>query len=427
MGVILFVFVQLWGGRLLRTRGNRIAAEDHYLLDSAEGRCMIPGPPIEDGDLVAEALAGNRESLAALFQRHRPILVAMCNRLLRDGALAEDAAQEAMLRAFLGLDRLQKKDRFGPWLIGIGLNVCRTWLRLASRHSRESEGLVWRSVLSSQSEPPPEDMVVAADIGLRIREAINALPTGQREAVRLVYLEELDQAETAARLGIRQGAVKARLHKARTTLRDRLDGLWEGGREMAVSKAEFVEVDVADVWRRKAEEPGTRRTHAMLLEEKGGQRVLPIFIGPTEGEAIARLLHGAPTHRPLPHALMGDLLQVLGAEVLGVEVTALLETTFYAQIAVRAEKGEATVDARPSDAISLALTVGAPIRVDGKVLETAAFASREVATSQSRWGWLGPEANWERTASIVAEAQQLEEERRQFRSEQRRQSAGPRD
>src|SRR5947209_12552210 len=86
-----------------------------------------------DAALVQAAQDGNMDAFAVLLVRHRPVLLAVCRRALGDPALAEDAAQEASLQALLNLDRLRQYERFGSWLAGIGLNVCRMWLRRRAR------------------------------------------------------------------------------------------------------------------------------------------------------------------------------------------------------------------------------------------------------------------------------------------------------
>src|SRR6266508_5075560 len=88
---------------------------------------------MDDAELVRLAREGDKEALAALLARHRGMLVALCRRALGDDGLAEDAAQEAALQAMLGLDRLARPERFGAWLGGIGLNVCRRWQRERAR------------------------------------------------------------------------------------------------------------------------------------------------------------------------------------------------------------------------------------------------------------------------------------------------------
>jgi RNA polymerase sigma factor (sigma-70 family) len=91
--------------------------------------------------LVTAARQGSRAALAELVVRHRPMVVAVCRGALGDAELAEDAAQEAVLLAMTSLDRLRHAERFGPWLAGIGLNVCRRWLRQRSRASWSWEAL----------------------------------------------------------------------------------------------------------------------------------------------------------------------------------------------------------------------------------------------------------------------------------------------
>src|SRR5918999_6361521 len=86
-----------------------------------------------DESLVVAARAGDRAALALLFARHQPLLVMLCHRSTGDPDMARDAAQEACLVAMLNLDRLRRPDRFGPWLAGIGLNVCRRWRRARAR------------------------------------------------------------------------------------------------------------------------------------------------------------------------------------------------------------------------------------------------------------------------------------------------------
>jgi RNA polymerase sigma factor (sigma-70 family) len=197
----------------------------------------------DDGALVRAARDGDMGALALLLARHRPVLLALCRRTLGDPALAEDAAQEASLQALLNLDRLRRGERFGSWLAGIGLNVCRMWLRARSRErwswdalhtTRERRGRaeagdarVLDIVADAGEHGDPQAQVDAADLSARVREAVEGLPRGQRTAVRLFYLSGLSYRETATLLGIEEGTVRTRLHKARGALRGRLRALGE--------------------------------------------------------------------------------------------------------------------------------------------------------------------------------------------------------
>ncbi len=108
----------------------------------------------DDSDvvLVRAARDGDGDAFALLLTRHRPLLLALCRRQLGDAALAEDAAQEAALQALLNLGSLQDAGRFGPWLAGIGLNVCRMWLRARARESRSREALREGQARAGQSD-----------------------------------------------------------------------------------------------------------------------------------------------------------------------------------------------------------------------------------------------------------------------------------
>jgi bifunctional DNase/RNase len=119
-------------------------------------------------------------------------------------------------------------------------------------------------------------------------------------------------------------------------------------------------------------------TPLLLLEEVGGERVLPIFIGAPEAAAIAYALQGVESPRPMSHDLLGHVIGALGAQVFSVEITELVDNTFYANLRLLRGTEEVIVSSRPSDAVALALRVGAPILVsddlmasEGKVMQLA--------------------------------------------------------
>ena len=119
-------------------------------------------------------------------------------------------------------------------------------------------------------------------------------------------------------------------------------------------------------------------TPLLLLEEVGGERVLPIFIGAPEAAAIAYALQGVESPRPMSHDLLGHVIGALGAQVFSVEITELVDNTFYANLRLLRGNEEVIVSSRPSDAVALALRVGAPILVsddlmasEGKVMQLA--------------------------------------------------------
>lgn len=117
----------------------------------------------------------------------------------------------------------------------------------------------------------------------------------------------------------------------------------------------------------------------LLRETEGQHRVLPIFIGGPEATAIAFALDGVVTPRPMTHDLMKDVIEGLGSRLERIVVTSLSAGTFYAELHLVAADGLRQVSARPSDAIALAVRVGAPIFAEEAVVDEAATAVEEDA------------------------------------------------
>jgi RNA polymerase sigma factor (sigma-70 family) len=327
-----------------------------------------------DADLVIAARSGDREALSRLLSRHRPQLLAICRRALGDAGLAEDAVQEACLQAYLGLERLRDPERFGSWLFGIGLNCCHR-LRRQRLHEAWSWDAMQGGVLHRElvdAGPEPADLAAAADLHAAIARAVAGLPVRQQAAARLHYLSGLTQAETAEALGIAPGAVKTRLHNARTRLRQELAPQaewWLGARgEEARMDTDLVEMQVVDVRRRKIDELQEYR-YFVMLQERDGERHLPIWIGQFEAIAMSLTLERVPNTRPLTYTFAADLFRAAGGQVREARIDRLEENVFYATVVTDGPGGERLVDARPSDALNIALVMGVPIRASSIILD----------------------------------------------------------
>ena len=138
---------------------------------------------------------------------------------------------------------------------------------------------------------------------------------------------------------------------------------------------EYVEVRVVDVRRVVPNERYTIARNVVLLQETGAQqRILGIWMGTIEGEAILMLLAGVDVPRPLTFNFAINLLEAAGGQLREVRVNRLVNKTYFAEAIIQAPDGqERAVDARPSDAIPLALTRNAPIRVADAVMEEAGW------------------------------------------------------
>jgi uncharacterized protein len=109
----------------------------------------------------------------------------------------------------------------------------------------------------------------------------------------------------------------------------------------------------------------------IILRDKDGQRVLPIWVGVFEANAIALQIENVTTPRPMTHDLLKNVIQDLKAHIQKIVVSDLKENTFYALIYLDAAGETVAIDARPSDAIALALRAHAPIFVEDTVIASA--------------------------------------------------------
>lgn len=138
--------------------------------------------------------------------------------------------------------------------------------------------------------------------------------------------------------------------------------------------------------------PAPAQHRVVVLKERTGDRLLPIWVGPFEGDSIAMLMAGKSTPRPMTFELMARLLEAGRTQVERVTVTRLADEVFYATLTVQAAGQTHAVDARPSDGIALAVRLGVPIYVDGAVLEQAGVAPDQFSDELGEWQPVDPEA-----------------------------------
>jgi RNA polymerase sigma factor (sigma-70 family) len=329
-----------------------------------------------DAELVGLARSGDKDAFGELVARYRAMVQRAAWRMVADGDLAQDLAQEALLQAFLSLDHLRDDARFPAWLYGIALNICRSYLRESKiayfTQAALSGGLVFEALEFSGTELDPEQAAEERELHRIVLNAVNELSPENRRATLLFYYEELGVHEVAAVLGISVAAVKGRLHKARKHLRATL------AQEMPMREKEkqMRKVTIADVVKREqaGAEPGQTRAHyIVVLLDEVGQRALPIWIGPFEGRSIALGLRGSEMPRPLTFNFIAGLLQAAGARLEEVRIESLKDDVFYAVAKLKVSDRTQEIDARPSDALALAVRTGSPIYAAEEVLERCAF------------------------------------------------------
>jgi uncharacterized protein len=155
--------------------------------------------------------------------------------------------------------------------------------------------------------------------------------------------------------------------------------------------------------------PSTGGAYAILLKELNGNRRLPIIIGAFEAQAIALEIEGIKPPRPLTHDLLKQVIDNLGAVITEIVIDELRENTFFAKILLDVSTLTNEIDARPSDAIALAVRAQAPIFVSEAVMETAAFVPSEEGEETAEGGESEQEIPKTKEAKIAALQDKLRE------------------
>lgn len=122
----------------------------------------------------------------------------------------------------------------------------------------------------------------------------------------------------------------------------------------------------------------------IFLDETEGTRILPIWIGPMEAQAIAIRLSGYPSPRPMTHDLLFSVIKTLGLTLKKVVIDDIVQNTYYASLHIAAPDGSdpRTVDARPSDAVALAVRFGCPIYINEKVFARTQVLSKPITEDE---------------------------------------------
>jgi RNA polymerase sigma-70 factor (ECF subfamily) len=181
-----------------------------------------------EAQIIASILAGNSHDFHDLIRPHERSVYIMALSLLHNEADAEDAAQEAFLKAFRNLANFRGESKFSTWLISITLNEARSRLRSKKTMKMESlddpaegQGHVSPALLRDWREIPSEALE-RQEFRLLLQQAITDLPLIYREIFLLRDVEELSVDESAEVLGITVASVKVRLHRARIMLQKKL-------------------------------------------------------------------------------------------------------------------------------------------------------------------------------------------------------------
>ncbi len=195
------------------------AATDHMRDDRRAGSMSGPLSKAEEQALVERAKSGDRRAFEALVRHNAERLYAVVLRFSATETDAEEATQEAFIRAWRSIDRFRGDSRLFTWLYPIGVNEAK---RILERRPHPSAvvSVEERSIDHiTDDAPEPEPRAEQGELRDVLEHAIRRLPEKYRSAVVLRDVEGLSTAEAAELLGLREAAFKSRLHRGRMALR----------------------------------------------------------------------------------------------------------------------------------------------------------------------------------------------------------------
>ena len=182
----------------------------------------IDAESLADDEIVRRVREGEPALFAVLMRRHQRRLRRAAWSILRNDTEAEDVAQHACVQAYACMGQFEGRALFSTWLTRIAVHEALARQRRRWREPLEAQTLEARPRPPVSAEKDPEAHVLHGEQRRRLAAAIEALPSGCRDVFVLTQLDGLTTGETAARLGLRHDAVRARLHRARARLREAL-------------------------------------------------------------------------------------------------------------------------------------------------------------------------------------------------------------
>jgi RNA polymerase sigma-70 factor, ECF subfamily len=202
----------------------------------------MPQPQLESTEaaLIRRVCDGNAEAFEELVRPYERLVYGTAMSILKNQGDAEEVAQEAVLKAFSKLSTFRAECKFSTWLVQITYNEAKTRLRKDRRHLYESlddqqqepGGDYWPKDFADW-RPIPSELLEKNEVREALQNAINSLTPTYREIVVLRDVQNLSIKEVGIILGLSEGTIKTRLHRARLLLRDALapgiDGSWSTG------------------------------------------------------------------------------------------------------------------------------------------------------------------------------------------------------
>ncbi len=218
----------------------------------------------DDATLALLTLAGEQRAYEALVTRHQKGVVAAARSVVNNPHLAEDAAQDAFVAAWMKLNLLREPEKFGPWVRRIAKNCARnTAARFRSYLSLEDA-----NSLRELRDPHdgPEEMLVSSEEARLLRGSVDRLSERARQVVYLHYYEDMSVEKIAERLGLSEGTVKWQLHDGRKKIRKELIAMDENINDTLVRKV-MKKVEELKLWKLKNDKTGFEKAYKDVMAD----------------------------------------------------------------------------------------------------------------------------------------------------------------
>ncbi len=334
-----------------------------------------------DSELVVLARKGDKHAFGQLVERYTQMVKRIAIGKIANEEIARELVQETFLHAYLSLSHLRDNLRFKSWLYGMTLNVCRSYLREQKTPVLSLEDIMGGMYYDISDIPgmmeDPQTLIEEHELQRFVFDAVQSLSPKDREVTLLFYYEEMDLKEIATMLGISVVAVKGRLHRARQQLRELLSVLYTQANADAVYAKKQRRKAMIKMYINSIRINEVTDQRVVILQDEPGRNALVIWIGQTEAFVLAAGLSKASLPRPMTAQLMVNLLQATGTQVEEVRIEALKDEIYYAIIKIRNGDNIQEIDARPSDALTLAVLMDAPIYATEQILQQVGIAIPE--------------------------------------------------
>ncbi len=218
----------------------------------------------KDEDLVMLTLAGEQRAYEELVSRYEKRVLSAARSIAPTGGLAEDAAQDAFVTAWMKLNMLREPEKFGAWVCRIAKNCARnTVVRFREYLTLD----VLENAFSENSDvSDPESILVSSEERMLLQDSVNALPERVRQIIKMHYFEGLSVLEIAERMSISEGTVKWQLHDGRKRIRKELTAMNEQIDDTLVQRV-MKKVEELKAWQVQNDKSGFEKVYKNVLAE----------------------------------------------------------------------------------------------------------------------------------------------------------------